>query len=93
MRRLVVAIVVGIVGSLALAGCGSSSLSYNDGYAVGQTLAANYSGETSPHAFVVSICARQFKLSASAADQKPAWVNGCVHGFAQVQAEVTSFHT
>jgi hypothetical protein len=93
VRRVIVAIAVVALGSLGLAGCESSSLSYGDGYSVGQSLAANDAGYTTPHAAIVAACDHEWRVSASAVDSQREWIDGCIHGFVTVQSEVTTSHT
>jgi hypothetical protein len=90
VRRAVVAGAFVVLGSLGLAGCGSGSLSYGVGYSVGQSIAAGDAGFLAPRAQIVAKCDRQWRLSGSAADSRSAWINGCVRGFQQVEAEVTN---
>jgi hypothetical protein len=90
VRRAVVAGAIAVLGSLGLAGCGSGSISYGVGYSVGQSLAAGDAGFSAPHAQVVVKCERQWRLSGSAIDSRSSWINGCIRGFDQVEAEVTS---
>jgi hypothetical protein len=90
VRRVLIAGVAVMFGSLGLAGCGSSSLSYGIGYSVGQSLAAGASGFTASHATIVAACERQWRVSGSNIDSHRQWVNGCVRGFIQVEAEVTN---
>jgi hypothetical protein len=90
VRRLGIASVVALFGGLALAGCGANSQSYGIGYSVGQSLAASVQGFSAPGHVIAVKCERQWQVSGSEVDSQRQWVNGCVHGFLQVEAEVTS---
>ena len=92
MRRLAVAVVTGMLVSLCLAGCGASSLAYNDGYSTGQSLASNTAGLTTSHTVIVATCRRQWRLSGSSVDPERPWVAGCVRGFSLVQATLGTTH-
>lgn len=90
MRRLGIASVAAVLGGLALAGCSSNSQSYGVGYSVGQSLAASAQGFSAPAHVIAAKCERQWQISGSDVDNQRQWVNGCVHGFIAVEAEVTS---
>lgn len=90
MRRLAITGVVALVGGLSLAGCGAGSQSYGIGLSVGQSLAASSQGFSAPGRVIVDKCERQWQVSGSEIDNQRQWVQGCVHGFIQVEAEVTS---
>jgi hypothetical protein len=89
---LAVVVVAGIIASLGLVGCGSSSLAYSDGYSVGQSMASNAAGLTTAHAVIVATCRHQWRLSGSSVDPEQPWVGGCVRGFSLVQATLGTTH-
>lgn len=92
MRRLAVVLVTGILGALSLAGCGSTSLAYNDGYSTGQSMASNAAGLTTSRPVIVASCRHQWRLSGSSVDPQGPWVAGCVRGFSLVQATLGTTH-
>lgn len=84
MRRILGAMLVLCLGGV-LAGCGSSGLSYDDGYATGRTMAATASDARIGAKGIVGLCARQWRVSASTLDTRGSWLRGCVAGFEVVE--------
>jgi hypothetical protein len=76
------------MAALALSACGSTGLSYSDGFSVGQNLAA-----TAPHASIVgprlaATCRHQWTVSGSVDDSRAPWVKGCIAGVRQIEASL-----
>lgn len=86
MRRSTLGLAA-LVATAALAGCGSTGLSYSDGYGVGQSLAATLSAPE-VHAHAPSICARQWTVSGPTSDQRRSWIHGCVVGMRTLERTI-----
>lgn len=84
MRRFLAGAALAAAGGL-LAACGSSGLSYSDGYAAGRSLAAARAGTALSRPQVTAVCERQWKVSGATVDDQATWVRGCVGGFELVQ--------
>jgi hypothetical protein len=80
VRRRSAMLLASVATAIALSACGSSGLSYQDGYGVGQGLAATAAHGTLEGAGSTRGCAHQWKVSGPASDQRSAWVKGCVAG-------------
>ena len=87
MRRAVVWVGAGVLAAALLAGCGSSAVSYNDGFAVGQSLASAAAAPLSGRA-ALATCRRQSTVARPATDSRSQWIKGCVAGVAALQATV-----
>jgi hypothetical protein len=88
MRRTLLSVAGGLLAAGLLAGCGPSAVSYNDGFAVGQSLAAAAGhGELVGHRIVVT-CVQQWRVSGPATDDRKVWIKGCVAGVNRLNAVV-----
>ncbi len=86
MRRGAIVLGASLVAAVSLSACGSSGLSYHDGYSTGQSMAATSQPGTLHGSLVVSACRHQWNASGPASDERAAWVNGCVAGVRQLEA-------
>ncbi len=85
MRRALGA-VGGVAVAALLAGCtATNGLSFGDGYATGRTMAAARADQRVGSRTVAALCARQWRVSASAVDGRGSWLRGCAAGFEDVQ--------
>ncbi|HEV3212970.1 MAG TPA: hypothetical protein VGZ03_06195 [Acidimicrobiales bacterium] len=90
MRRIAAGLGVSLLAAGALAGCGPSAVSYRDGFAVGQSVAAaRVSGSLRGHAVLVT-CRQQWRTSGPSSDDRAVWIRGCVAGIHRLEATVGS---
>lgn len=94
MRQLVVVVATVLLGAMGLAACNpgasSASVSYGNGYSIGQSLAADAGRLGATHAQATEACARQWRDSADVSDQASAWIRGCTAGYLDVASTVSS---
>jgi hypothetical protein len=88
MRRRVAGLGLGLLAAGLLAGCGPAVVSYNDGFGVGQALAASADrGSLAGHAALLA-CRHQWVTSGPASDSRPTWISGCVAGVRKLEASI-----
>jgi len=88
MRRLVAGVAIGIFGAGILSGCIAARVSYDDGYAVGQSYAAASARGTLEGHAALAACRHQWITSAPATDVQREWLKGCVNGIRRVEANL-----
>ncbi len=88
MRRTAAGLGLGLLAAGLLAGCGPAAVSYNDGFGVGQTVAAAaVQGSLEGKAALVA-CRHQWLTSGPASDSRRVWIAGCVAGVRKLEATV-----
>jgi hypothetical protein len=85
MRRIAACLAALGLCSCLLAGCGPTSASYSDGFAVGQSVAA---AEGAPIHAPLAACRRQWTVSGPATDARSRWIAGCVAGIRKLESTV-----
>ena len=91
MRRTAVMVLAGgLLSAALLAGCAPTAVSYNDGDAVGQSLAAASAHGALAGSGALLACRRQWVVSGSAADSRSVWIRGCVAGIRDLQRTIGS---
>jgi hypothetical protein len=89
MRRAALCLAGALLAAGLLAGCGPAAVSYNDGFAVGETLAeAAGPGALEGNALIRAACEQQWHVSGPATDDRAVWVQGCVAGIHKLQSSV-----
>lgn len=71
-----------------LAGCGPSAVSYSDGFAVGQSVAAARARGSLEGHVALTTCRRQWVTSGPSSDDRAVWIHGCVAGIRRLEAVV-----
>jgi hypothetical protein len=88
MRRIAAGLgLLALAGGL-LAGCGPAAVSYNDGFAVGTSVAAASAHGSLDGRAAVLRCRQQWRTSGPAADDRRVWIAGCVAGVRKLDAAV-----
>jgi hypothetical protein len=88
MRRKVAGLGLGVLAACLLAGCGPAAISYNDGFGVGQAMAASADrGSLEGNAALVA-CRHQWVTSGPASDSRRNWISGCVAGVRKLEASI-----
>jgi hypothetical protein len=88
MRRTAVGLGVGLLCAGLLAGCGPSAVSYGDGYAVGQSIAAARGVGALHGGAALVACRHQWLTSGPSSDDRAVWVRGCVAGVRRLESTV-----
>jgi hypothetical protein len=88
MRRIAAGLGVGLLAAGLFAGCGPSAVSYNDGFAVGQSLAAAAARGTFRDGAALSACRHQWRTSGPSSDDRGVWIRGCIAGIRRLEANV-----
>ena len=88
MRRLAAGLFIGLFGAGVLSGCIAARVSYDDGFAVGQSYAAAAARGTLDGHAALAACRRQWITSAPATDVQRQWLSGCVNGIRRVEANL-----
>lgn len=88
MRRTAAGLGVGLLAAGLLAGCGPSAVSYNDGFAVGQAVAAASVRGTLVGGAEIAACRHQWVTSGPSSDDRAVWIRGCVAGIRRLERTV-----
>jgi hypothetical protein len=83
MKRLAV-LAGGVTLSIALAGCGSASFSFDSGYHEGQVLAAAAPTSSLLAHAARAACRRDWVTAGSVSISRGPWLRGCIIGFNSV---------
>jgi hypothetical protein len=90
MRRTAAGLALSLLAAGLLAGCGPSVVAYDDGYAVGQSVAAASVRGTLVGGAVLAACRHQWVTSGPATDSRRTWIRGCVAGVRKLEATLGS---
>ena len=88
MRRIAVGLGMSLLAASLLAGCGPDAVSYSDGFAVGQSVAAARDTASLHGAATLAACRRQWLTSGPATDRRSVWIRGCVAGVRHLEANI-----
>lgn len=88
MRRVAAGLGIGLLAAGLLAGCGPTAVSYNDGFTVGQSVAAAASRGTLRGGAALAACRHQWVTSGPTSDDRAAWIRGCVAGIHRLEQTV-----
>lgn len=88
MRRALAGLGVAAVAAALLSACGVPAVSYNDGFAVGQSMAAARGPGALTGRAALPACRRQWRVSGPATDSRSVWIHGCVEGAHALEASV-----
>lgn len=88
MRRTAAGLGLSLLAAGLLAGCGPTAVSFNDGYSVGQDIAATAAHGSLEGSAVLAKCRHQWVTSGPASDTRSAWIAGCVAGVRKLEAVV-----
>jgi len=88
MRRTVAGLGVGLLAAGLLAGCGPSAVSYNDGFSVGQSVAAAAARGTLHGGAALTACRHQWLTSGPSSDDRRVWIRGCVAGIRKLESTI-----
>ena len=88
MRRIAAGLGLGVLAAGLLAGCGPTAVSYNDGFGVGQAVAAAAAHGSLEGSAALAACRHQWVTSGPASDSRRTWISGCVAGVRTLEASV-----
>jgi hypothetical protein len=87
VRRTAVRLTAVAAAVVVLSACGSTGLSYSDGFGIGQSLAATHVTPLGANS-ALAACRHQWSLSGPASDLRATWVKGCVAGVRELESSV-----
>lgn len=88
MRRIATGLGICLLAAGALSGCGPSEVSFNDGFAVGQSVAAAAVRGTLVGGAEIRACRHQWVTSGPSSDDRRVWISGCVAGIRKLERTV-----